>query len=135
MLLDAKYVTTIHDEIIAELGGLPGLAGGQIGPLESALARIENHATYAEINDVFGIAALYAVAIARGHVFNDGNKRTGLTCALTYLAQQGIDLQEFAPMEDVMVAVAEGALGAEDLADFFGALWDIAQQYPVDGED
>ncbi|MGN7981296.1 type II toxin-antitoxin system death-on-curing family toxin [Burkholderia sp. 22313] len=41
---------------------------------------------YAGLDDVFGIAATYAVAIARGHVFNDANKRTGLTCALTYMA-------------------------------------------------
>jgi death-on-curing protein len=30
------------------------------------------------MNDVFDVAAMYAVAIARGHVFNDANKRTAL---------------------------------------------------------
>ncbi|WP_261318313.1 type II toxin-antitoxin system death-on-curing family toxin [Burkholderia cepacia] len=50
------------------------------GGVESALHRVENHAHYAGLDDVFGIAATYATAIARGHVFNDANKRTGLTC-------------------------------------------------------
>lgn len=130
MLFDANYVIEVHDAIVHELGGLPGLAGGSQDRLESALARIENHAAYAGVNDVFGIAALYAVAIARGHVFNDGNKRTGLTCALAYLLQQGIDIQEFGGLEDVMVAVAEGSVEAEDLADLFSALWDLASETP-----
>jgi len=30
-LLDVGFVVAIHDEIIAELGGLPGFAGSGIG--------------------------------------------------------------------------------------------------------
>jgi death-on-curing family protein len=36
----------------------------------------KNRILYAELDDIFDIAAMYAVAIARGHVFNDANKRT-----------------------------------------------------------
>ncbi|PRF31372.1 hypothetical protein C6Q21_18465 [Burkholderia multivorans] len=61
--------------MLDELGGLPGFAGVGRGGVDAALARVENHAIYNGINDVFGIAAMYTVAIARGHVFNDGNKR------------------------------------------------------------
>jgi death-on-curing protein len=28
---------------------------------------------YGQLSDVFDIAAMYAVALARGHVFNDAN--------------------------------------------------------------
>ncbi|WP_240922320.1 type II toxin-antitoxin system death-on-curing family toxin [Burkholderia cepacia] len=80
-MLDLDYVVTIHDEIIRDLGGLSGFAHAGRGGVESALHRVENHAHYAGLDDVFGIAATYATAIARGHVFNDANKRTGLTCA------------------------------------------------------
>ncbi|WP_254600479.1 Fic family protein [Achromobacter kerstersii] len=82
-MLDSQFFIAIHDEILAETGGLPGLAGGGVGAVEAALFRIEMHAHYAGLDDVFGIAGLYAEAVARGHVFNDANKRTALTCALT----------------------------------------------------
>jgi death-on-curing protein len=59
-LLDPQFVIAIHDEILAETGGPPGLAGGGIGAVEAALFRIEMHAQYAGLDDVFGIAALYA---------------------------------------------------------------------------
>lgn len=51
---------------------------------------------------------MYAVAIARGHIFNDGNKRTALVAALTYLKLQDITVMRDASLEDEMVAVAEG---------------------------
>lgn len=122
-MLDADYVITIHDEIIREFEGLDGFAHAGRGGVESALARVENHITYQEVDDVFAIAALYAVAIARGHVFNDGNKRTGLTCALTYLLQQEVFIPEMPLLEDVMVDVAEGKIDYEVLAELFSALW------------
>lgn len=67
-MLDVDYVVTIHDEILTDLGGLAGFASGGRGGIESALARVDNHALYNGADDVFGIAAMYAVATARGHV-------------------------------------------------------------------
>ncbi|OZI17998.1 death-on-curing protein [Bordetella genomosp. 7] len=122
-MLDPQFVIAVHDEIIAELGGLPGLAGGGAGAVEAALFRVEMHAQYAELNDVFGIAGLYAEAIARGHVFNDANKRTALTCALTYLYGQGIEVPRSPELEEVMVHLAAGNLSGEDVADFLYAVW------------
>lgn len=122
-MLDVDYVITIHDEIIFEFEGLAGFAHSGRGGVEAALARIENHAAYAGVDDVFAIAALYAVAIAKGHVFNDGNKRTGLTCALTYLLEQGIFIPEAPQFEDIMVDVADGKIDHEELASVFSALW------------
>lgn len=54
----------VHDEIVERFDGLTGFAGGGRGGVESALARIENHAIYAGLDDVLGIAAMYAEAIA-----------------------------------------------------------------------
>lgn len=71
----------------------------------------------------FLASQLYAVAIARGHVFNDGNKRTGLSCALTYLQQQGFTIPRTAALEDVMVEVADGTFSHESLAAAFSLLW------------
>jgi death on curing protein len=113
-LLDTDFVVTIHDEIIRDLGGLPGFAGGGREGVVSALGRIETHAYYAGLDDVFGIAAMYALAIARGHVFNDANKRTALACALAYLKQQGIDIPKHAELEDLTVELAKGELSSDE---------------------
>lgn len=116
MLLDTDFVITVHDEILRKLGGLPGFAGGGRGGVESALARVENHAIYAGLDDVLGIAAMYAEAIAQGHVFNDANKRTALTCALVYLERQGIELEPEQALEDLTVLLAEKKLCRDDFA-------------------
>ena len=60
---------------------------------------------------------MYAVAIARGHIFNDANKRTALVAALTYLKLQDITVERNARLEDDMVAVAEGVLDVQAFAD------------------
>ena len=126
MLLNARYVIAVHDDILNLEGGLPGFAQAGSGGVDAVLARVENHAHYAGLSDVFGISAMYAVAIARGHVFNDGNKRTALVCALTYLSMQGYDLTSTRDIEDdlveVMVEVAEGKIEREDLADYLSVV-------------
>lgn len=122
-MLDSQFVIAIHDEILSETGGLPGLAGGGVGAVEAALFRIEMHAHYAGLDDVFGIAGLYAEAIARGHVFNDANKRTALTCALTYLYRQGIYIPRVDALEDVVVLLASGEISGGEFADFLNAVW------------
>jgi death-on-curing protein len=121
-VFDVDFVVAIHDEIIREFDGLPGLAGGGLGAVESALSRVENHVLYAGLNDVFGIAAMYAEAIARGHVFNDGNKRTALTCALTYLDQQGISVARDPVLEDATVMLADGTWDRDSFAWLLGLL-------------
>lgn len=126
-LLEVEYVIAVHDEILAEYPGLKGFGQNGRGKLESALGRIENHANYAGLDDIFGIAALYAVAIAKGHAFLDANKRTALVCALAYLALQGQKLERSdqldADLVEVMVDVAEGKMGQEDLADYLAAIY------------
>ncbi|GLU32550.1 type II toxin-antitoxin system death-on-curing family toxin [Trinickia caryophylli] len=121
-MLDAAFVLQIHEEILLEEPGLPGFAGPGFAGLESALARIDNWAAYAGLNDVFGIAAMYAVAIARGHIFNDANKRTALVAALTYLKLQDINVERNARLEDDMVHVAEGRLDVQGFANIVASI-------------
>ena len=82
-----------------------------------------NRIAYAQMDDVFEVAALYAVAIARGHVFNDGNKRTALVSALTYLDTEGVALKRSGQLEDIMVDVAQGLVNERDLADILFSLY------------
>lgn len=74
-LLGVDDIVRIHDAILAETGiGLPGLASDK--DLAGMLGRIRNRISYELHDDILRIAAFYAVAIATGHCFNDGNKRT-----------------------------------------------------------
>ena len=63
------------------------------------------------------VAALYAEVIAKGHVFNDGNKRTALVSMLTFLDLNGYSLvADQEAIADKMVDISEGKLGYIQLA-------------------
>jgi len=107
--ISIKSVLFIHDRILARYGGLAGFSKSGEDGLQSALQRIENHMLYNQVNNVFEIAALYGVALARGHIFNDGNKRTALACTLLYLDQCGIFIPKNPDLEQAIVDIATGA--------------------------
>jgi death-on-curing protein len=84
--------------------------------LESAMARPRNKAAYAKA-PIFELAAAYAFGIARNHPFLDGNKRTALVCAFTFLELNGSEIS--APEADAVLtflALAEGKLAEDALA-------------------
>jgi death on curing protein len=108
-------VLAIHDEQIAEHGGLPGVR--DMALLLSALARPQNLEAYGE-PDVAGLAAAYAFGIARNHPFLDGNKRTALVVAAgVFLPLNGFELAASdMEMVEVMLSVAENSILEEDFA-------------------
>jgi death on curing protein len=86
-----RAVGAIHKRQIAEHGGEPGIRDENL--LESALARPRNLFAYGKHgNDLPTLAAAYAFGIAKNHAFNDGNKRTAMVVALTFLKLNGLDL-------------------------------------------
>lgn len=89
ILLSAELVERIHDEVLNP-GEIPGRARDK--SLEGALARVDNRLTYGMIEDAFDLAAAYAIAIAQGHCFNDGNKRTAHQSMDVCLALNGIGI-------------------------------------------
>ncbi len=82
-------VLALHDEQIAEHGGLAGIKDE--GLLESALARPENLYAYGK-PDIIELAAAYGFGIARNHAFVDGNKRTSLVVTELLLDLNGWEL-------------------------------------------
>jgi death-on-curing protein len=82
-------VLALHDEQIAEHGGLAGIKDE--GLLESALARPENLYAYGK-PDIIELAAAYGFGIARNHAFVDGNKRTSLVVTELFLDLNGWEL-------------------------------------------
>lgn len=113
-LLDAKTVEAIHDAVLNP-GEVPGLAGGK--SLASALSRVENRILYEGIDDPVALAAAYGTAIARGHCFNDANKRTAFRVMGVVLLLNGVPgiSGEAAEIGDVVIDAARGALPEEAL--------------------
>lgn len=111
-------VKAIHQRQIAEHGGTPGLRDEEL--LKSALARPHNLLAYSEqLPDFAQLAASYAHGIARNHPFIDGNKRTALIAARTFLLVNGRDLE--ASQEDkylIFMSLAEGVISEQQLADW-----------------
>ena len=71
--------------------------------------------------DLFSIAAAYAFHIAQNQPFLDGNKRTGMGSALTFLELNGVDIEDFddGPLYDAMIAIPERRLDKAGLAEVF----------------
>jgi len=105
-VLGDDEVILIHDRILSESGGLSGLSLNK--SLTSALNRIDSHITYADVTDIYEIAALYAIVIAQGHVFNEGNKRTAMVSMINFLFLNNIMLEASnQAIENKMVKIAE----------------------------
>lgn len=85
--LTAEQVIAMHDALLDRFGGLAG--GGPRGEgyegVEAAVQAVKN--SYYET--VEELAAAYAVYLVQGHVFLDGNKRTGAAAMLTFLEANG----------------------------------------------
>src|ERR1051325_10106315 len=113
-----ETIIAIHHRQIAEHGGGEGLRDE--GLLLSALARPQNLLAYGEpAPDVASLVAAYAYGIARNHPFVDGNKRTALVAARTFLILNGVDLE--ATQGDKVLTflnLAEGTISEEELADW-----------------
>jgi len=111
-------VLAVHDEQLAEHGGLAGVR--DLGAVLSALARPRNLASHENCDDLAQLAAAYAYGIARNHGFADGNKRTALVIADLFLMLNGYELTS-SPTENVLtiLAVAEGSLSEEGLVAWF----------------
>ena len=114
----AETIIAIHHRQIAEHGGTEGLRDE--GLLSSALARPQNLFAYGDPSpDLAALAAAYAFGIARDHPFLDGNKRTALITARTFLLLNGVNL-EASQDEKVLIflQLAEGLLTEAELADW-----------------
>ena len=108
----------IHQRQISEHGGIEGLRDE--GLLASALARPQNLLAYAQPRpDLAALAAAYAYGIARDHPFVDGNKRTALVAARTFLLLNGVNLEASQDEKYLtFLELAQGTLTGELLADW-----------------
>jgi len=113
-----ETVIAIHHRQISEHGGSEGLRDE--GLLASALARPQNLLAYAQPRpDLAALAAAYAYGIARDHPFVDGNKRTALVAARTFLLLNGHNLEASQDEKYLtFLQLAEATLAEEQLTDW-----------------
>lgn len=115
--VESQTVHALHKRQILEHGGTNGVRDK--GLLLSALARPENLFAYGEYVDLSALAASYAYEIAKNHPFVDGNKRTALVTAITFLNLNGFDFD--APPAETYIhflGLAEGTVSEEELANW-----------------
>ncbi|MDH7806040.1 MULTISPECIES: type II toxin-antitoxin system death-on-curing family toxin [unclassified Rhizobium] len=107
--LSRAAVEFIHQEQLAEHGGLPGLKDENA--LEAALARPLHKAAFGE-EEPLKLAAAYLYGVARNHPFCDGNKRTAFLAAYTFLFINGLEV--IAEQADIVAFVLDVAAGEID---------------------
>lgn len=113
--LTRRIVDVIHYQQIQEHGGSHGVRDDDA--IESALARPRQKRAYDSGSDHADLAAAYAFGLSKNHGYVDGNKRVAFMALYTFLSLNGHDLD--APETEVvamMLAVADGTLGEEELA-------------------
>ncbi|MBL6935766.1 MAG: type II toxin-antitoxin system death-on-curing family toxin [Alphaproteobacteria bacterium] len=115
-----EEVTAIAAQAVAVFGGLSGDLRDET-LLKAALGRPLNKWHYDEPKpDMFALAAAYCFALARGHVFHDGNKRTAYITAVVFLELNGfICAPQQAHIVTTMLGAAAGSVTEEQLASWF----------------
>jgi death on curing protein len=140
--LSVYDVLFLHEKLIKRFGGLHGLR--DLEALEAALyqpqmvSQAHNAKNNGKVNDnflpffstlsydeylnkdIFQMAATYSYQIIRNHPFIDGNKRTGILSAITFLEKNG--LITHANPEDLYqltTNIVESKITREEAAQFF----------------
>lgn len=115
--LSPAIIEQLHADSLALFGGSQGIRDR--GLVESALASARNTYLYGR-GDVFDIAASYAFHIAEAQAYLDGNKRTAVAAALTFLRGNEVKLLFNEQLiYEAMIAIAEKRMTKPDLAAIF----------------
>jgi death-on-curing protein len=118
LFLTLDEVLSLHAEQIRLFGGLSGIR--DLGLLLSATGGVEATFDGAFLHEtIFSMAAAYLYGICRNHPFLDGNKRTAVAAALTFLEMNGleVDADEDA-FYDLVIGVTEGRVSKASVTVF-----------------
>ncbi|MCC6242553.1 MAG: type II toxin-antitoxin system death-on-curing family toxin [Gemmatimonadaceae bacterium] len=115
--LTEATLLAIHAQQVERFGGAHGVLDQNV--VLSALARPKQRWSYDESADLADFAAAYLVGFARSQGFSDGNKRTGLACALVFLALNGAALHvDGAALYAITMKVATNQAADPEVAAF-----------------
>jgi death-on-curing protein len=118
LFLTLDEVLVAHEEQINLFGGASGIR--DLNLLLSAMGNAE--ATFGGVflhETIFEMAAAYLHGICRNHPFVDGNKRTALSAALTFLDTNHIEVHaDENDLINIVMSVAEGKISKAAVAVF-----------------
>jgi death-on-curing protein len=117
--LELDDVLALHAESIRRFGGSAGLRDA--GMLESALA-MPRASMFEQLlhPTLHEQAAAYLFHLVKNHPFVDGNKRTGLAAALTFLGMNGHWVKSTSPeLAQLVLDVIEKGTSKAEVAVFF----------------
>lgn len=116
--LTAEQVLFIHYRLVGETGGEHGVR--DLGLLKSAIARPQATFDRQELYpDIFEKAAALMESLINNHPFVDGNKRTGIACAVLFLQQNGVSFSaKNADLEKFTLRVASSKVGRSDITEW-----------------
>ncbi|NBJ34232.1 type II toxin-antitoxin system death-on-curing family toxin [Serratia fonticola] len=109
--VSSQEVIAFHERLISRDGGIPGMA--EPGRADALIHRVLNMHHDDGVTDIYDLAAVYLVAIARGHIFNDANKRTALLVAHVFLKRNGVQIMSSRISFDEMQIIAVNAATGE----------------------
>lgn len=119
--LSVDVVLRLHEMSLAQYGGAEGVR--DLGQVESAVTAARFTWHYAGC-DLFLTAAAYAYHIAESQAFFDGNKRTAVLAAQTFLEGAGLPgLDDELALYDAMIAVANKQMDKNGLANLLKQLY------------
>jgi len=118
LFLTLDEVLSLHAEQIRLFGGSSGIR--DVALLESAMGSVEATFDGAFLHEtIFAMAATYLYGICRNHPFIDGNKRTAVGAALTFLLMNGVDVDaDENAFYDLVISVAEGRISKASVSVF-----------------
>lgn len=122
LFLTLAEVVEIHRNQVELYGGHHGVR--DMGLLQSAIAQPQASFGGAWLHeDLYLMASAYAFHLCQNHPFFDGNKRTALASALTFLELNGISLEDpKQKLYEVMMTLSQGNLKKNELAEIFKEL-------------
>jgi len=119
LFLTLDEILSLHEDQISRYGGSggvrdPGLLQSAIGTVMATFGGSFLHGS------LFEMAAAYLFHICRNHPFIDGNKRTAVAAALTFLEMNGVEIDAGETgFYDLVIGVAEGKVTKAAVAVFF----------------
>jgi death-on-curing protein len=112
--IDRLALLLLHEETLAEHGGLTGLRDE--AALDAALARPRHVHAYEPKADIARLAGAYCYGLVRDRPFNDGNKRAGFLALGLFLSLNRYGLQVAqAEAAETILLVAAGQISEEGL--------------------
>ncbi|HVS61254.1 MAG TPA: type II toxin-antitoxin system death-on-curing family toxin [Gemmatimonadaceae bacterium] len=111
----------IHAQQVERYGGSHGVLDKALvlAALRRPIDRWAHEEAVASV-DFADLAAFYLVAFAGTQGFNDGNKRTGLACALVFLGLNSVSFEADAKeLYELTLRVATHQIGGNDAAIWF----------------